>query len=222
MPLRDCIIALLPTVLRIKTWFWSFEMKKMKTAWCEQFAYPIKIFLERWEVCNFAESRIFRGFYPKFDTDQLIDLKSDNRTRTFDWLRFLINILVPGAFHLSINDPDLRPGSLTIGKLKVVLTVWNIFWEKCRWIMHYWSRIIDSIQEGDNNMVKDKVIQIPDLNYRHVIDFHWSESADETAEKWHFWTFIDVSGTWLLNSGVLLNCVNDLNKDKCTEIPINN
>ena len=47
--------------------------------------------------------------------------------------------------------------------------------------MHYWSRIIDSIQEGDNNMVKDKVIQIPDLNYRHVIDFHWSESADETA-----------------------------------------
>ena len=38
--------------------------------------------------------------------------------------------------------------------------------------MHYWSKIIDSIQEGDNNMVKDKVIQIPDLNYRHVIDFH--------------------------------------------------
>ena len=81
--------------------------KKMKTAWCEQFAYPIKIFLERWEVCNFAESRIFRGFYPKFDTDQLIELKSDNRTRTFDWLRFLINILVPGAFHLSINDPSV-------------------------------------------------------------------------------------------------------------------
>ena len=89
------------------TGFWSLEMKKMKTAWCEQFAYPIKIFLERWEVCNFAESRIFRGFYPKFDTDQLIELKSDNRTRTFDWLRFLINILVPGAFHLSINDPGL-------------------------------------------------------------------------------------------------------------------
>ena len=29
--------------------------------------------------------------------------------------------------------------------------------------MHYWSKIIDSIQEGDNNMVKDKVIQIPDF-----------------------------------------------------------
>lgn len=49
--------------------------------------------------------------------------------------------------------------------------------------MHYWSKIIDSIQEGDNNMVKDKVIQIPDLNYRHVIDFRWAESTNETPKN---------------------------------------
>ena len=101
--LYNCVIItfhhLILTVLKWK------KFKKWKQLDVNSSFYPIKIFLERWEVCNFAESRIFRGFYrkKKFDTDQLIELKSDNRTRTFDWLRFLINILVPGAFY-SIND----------------------------------------------------------------------------------------------------------------------
>ena len=84
--------------------------------------------------------------------------------------------------------------------------------------MHYWSKIIDSIQEGDNNMVKDKVIQIPDLNYRHVIDFLWSENAKKRCFMFeHSCDHLEPD-----HAGVLLNCVNDLNKDKCTEIPINN
>ena len=117
---------------------------------------------------NFKTSEIswiskFHSDANQFGPNQLIDLETDNpitnRTRTFDWL--LYRCLVPRQ-HWSIS-----------GSRKLIYTVQSLHYVKCRWIMHYWSRIIDSIQEGDNNMVKDKVIQISDFNPAHVIGLFW-------------------------------------------------